>query len=167
MSTAYKSLKTISFEELFDGRLQKYGIQERQTVAATDVSRCLVGSDGLLWVYRNAGGEPCFVRYAGNVAESIRIAIAVEFDTEVVSENDYRYWGAESSEAYEEALNRFHNESTRADADSPADAIEDADQVAQEWASLAELPNVLVPEDHQQEAKALPATPPVIPSRAR
>jgi hypothetical protein len=46
MSTGYAPIPDISFDQLFDGRLKKYGIQEEIAVNPTERTRYLVGCDG-------------------------------------------------------------------------------------------------------------------------
>ncbi len=44
--------KKVSFEELFDGRLERFGIQEAIKEGSTsDNSRCLTDGNNFLWIY--------------------------------------------------------------------------------------------------------------------
>lgn len=55
MSTDYRPLKDILFDEVFDGRLEKYGI-------AKVLPDNLIGRDGVLVVYRGRDGTCTFRR---------------------------------------------------------------------------------------------------------
>jgi hypothetical protein len=91
----------IPYSLLIDGRLMKFGVRiEIPTNAAND-RRCLVGRDGVLWVYRLDDGSCAFARFAGSLPFSVLDAIEEEFKTEVVNHHDYRYWGYGSEEEME------------------------------------------------------------------
>src|SRR4029077_3744502 len=48
MSTNYRSTQAIPFAQLFDGRLEKYGVYETIQSDSTDRIRYLVGRDGVV-----------------------------------------------------------------------------------------------------------------------
>jgi hypothetical protein len=100
MSTSYAPIPDISFFQLFDGRLEKYGIKEEIVANPTEGTRYLVGCDGFLQVDRDKKGTSTFTR-RGPVPWSIFDAIAEEFKVEFVSENDHRYWGFATKEEWD------------------------------------------------------------------
>jgi hypothetical protein len=91
MSTWYKPIPDIQLAQLFDGRLEKYSIKEEIVVNPSDGRRYLVGCDGFLEVHRSDDGTCTFTR-RGCVPWSIFDALAKEFEIELVSEYDHRYW---------------------------------------------------------------------------
>jgi hypothetical protein len=92
MSTWYRPIPDIQFVQLFDGRLEKYSIKEEIVANPSDGRRYLVGCDGFLEVDRTDDGTCTFTR-RGCVPWSIFDALAEEFEIELVSEYDHRYWG--------------------------------------------------------------------------
>jgi hypothetical protein len=56
MSTYYAPIPEISFDQLFDGRLEKYGIKEETVANPSERTRYLVGCDGFLQVNREKNG---------------------------------------------------------------------------------------------------------------
>jgi hypothetical protein len=100
MSTSYAPIPDISFFQLFDGRLEKYGIKEEIVANPTEGTRYLVGCDGFLQVDRDKKGTCTFTR-RGPVPRSRFDAIAEEFKVEFVSENDHRYWGFATEEEWD------------------------------------------------------------------
>ena len=75
MSTDYTCLPKIPFDELFDGRLAKYGISERLWDGATENLRCLEGRDGVVTAYRDDDGYFGFEQ-RGAIPWSVMGAIA-------------------------------------------------------------------------------------------
>ncbi len=107
MSTHYMPLKAIPFAQLFDGRLERHLILEKLTEWTADDERYLESSNGTLVAYRSEDGGSTFSRYAWSGSTSAIVdAIAEEFDTEIVSNQDHRYWGF----ATEEEMNARHDE---------------------------------------------------------
>jgi hypothetical protein len=100
MSTYYAPIPDISFDQLFDGRLEKYGIKEEIVANPTEGTRYLVGCDGFLQVHRQENGTCTFTR-RGVVPWSIFDALTEEFRIELVSEYDYRYWGFATEEEWD------------------------------------------------------------------
>ena len=90
MSTCYCSLSPIRFSDLFDGRLEKYGLCERVNDESTEKQRCLTdGDNNFLWVFRGDNGEASYTRYAPNGDPAyIRSVIMEEFGlTEWITRN--------------------------------------------------------------------------------
>jgi hypothetical protein len=105
MSTHYAPIPDISFDQLFDGRLEKYGIKEEIVANPTEGTRYLAGCDGFLQVYREEKGTCTFTR-RGCAPWAIFDALTEEFGIELVSEQDYRYYGF----ATEEEWNNWHEQ---------------------------------------------------------
>src|SRR6516164_5670997 len=88
MSTDFVSLKKIAARDLFDGRLEEFGVLEHvKPDETTETKRCLTDGRNYLWVYiNNEGFVACFSRYGGNAPGKILSAITDAFDTDIVSE---------------------------------------------------------------------------------
>ena len=110
MSTAYRPLPDILFVQLFDGRLEKYGIKEEIVANSEEGTRYLVGCDGFLRVHRQKDGT-CDFTQRGFLPWSIFDALAEEFEIELVSEHDYRYWGFSTEEEWDAFNEKFAKES--------------------------------------------------------
>lgn len=108
MSTDYVPIPDILFAQLFDGRLDKYGVREGLTANSEEKTRYLVGCDGFLQVHREPDGTCSFTR-RGCVPWAIFDALVEEFKIELVSEYDYRYWGF----ATEEEWDNWHKQRAR------------------------------------------------------
>ena len=57
MSRNYKTLKKIRFADLFDGRLERYGVREYNTERSNDHHRCLTDGFNHLWAYADENGD--------------------------------------------------------------------------------------------------------------
>jgi hypothetical protein len=119
MSIDFVPLKKIPFADLFDGRLEKFGIREEVVPdATTEDSRCLTDGRNYLWVEESGGLLVGMKRYAGNAPGKILGAIAEAFDVDIVSEYEPQYWGYETQAEWDAALDkqareaddRFHAE---------------------------------------------------------
>ena len=103
MSTDYKFEKEITMEELFDGRLESFGVIEKIIEGGTSPScRLLVeGSNGM----RVHGDEVVNVVTRCGSTNSVNIlnAITDTFDTRVMSEHDPQFWGFETEEEWQQA----------------------------------------------------------------
>jgi hypothetical protein len=94
MSTSYRSIPAIPFVQLFDGRLEKYDVHETIRSDSTEQRRYLVGRDGALEAYREQDGNSSFTRESFTpVPWAAFDALIEQFDVELVSEHDHRYWG--------------------------------------------------------------------------
>jgi hypothetical protein len=99
MSTDFRPRRCIFARDLFDGRLDKYGIHEWG--APREQWRCLTdGRDNYLSVLINDDGSvEEFTRYSScNDPEAILAAVAEAFETEISSEHEPQYWGFETNE---------------------------------------------------------------------
>jgi hypothetical protein len=130
MSPDYATLKSVSAQELFDGRLEAYGVREH-TEHTTDRKRLLTDGRNGLWVYIDDKGRvSSLTRYASCGAPGkILQAIADAFDTDIVSEHDPRYWGFDTQEEWDaymaqkskEDHEKFHAELLKYVAGEPND----------------------------------------------
>lgn len=101
MSSDYRPLKEIRWPDLFDGRLEKFGVRE---CVHSDGRRYLTDGRGNLWVYRREDDTVSFTRYASSGAVgNLRWTLEEAFETEIVSEHDPRYWGFETEEEWHQA----------------------------------------------------------------
>ena len=111
MSTDYRTEKEITFAELFDGRLESYGVKEKVVEGKTAADfRSLVDGHSYVWVY---GDEVVSVitRYGlSNNPYKIISAIAEAFETDIFSERQPQYWGYETEEEWEKAWHKIHEE---------------------------------------------------------
>jgi hypothetical protein len=117
MSTDYRLLKTIKADELFDGRLEVFGVREHFVAGtSTESRRCLTDGRNAVWVYiREDGIVDDLTRYfPGGAPDKILNAVAEAFDTDIVSEYEPQYWGFDTQEewdAWNEQIAKKHEES--------------------------------------------------------
>ena len=111
MSTTLRPKDEINFEELFDGRLERFGIQEAIIEGSTSANnRCLTDGNNSLWIYGDEVVEG-LIRYASNRnPEKILVAIEEAFDTDIFSEHQPQYWGFETEEEWYGAWDKMHEE---------------------------------------------------------
>ncbi len=101
--TAYTTLKPVRFAELFDGTLERWGIQEQVTQDTTDLHRWLTDGNNGLWVVGNeAGFVASLTRFASSGAPGrILSAISEAFDTDIASEHEPQFWGYDTEEEWD------------------------------------------------------------------
>jgi hypothetical protein len=131
MSTDYRLLESVLASDLFDGRLEKFGVQEHFNDKTTAQSRMLTDSRNFLWLYvDDAGFVSCLTRYMPNGAPGkILSAIADAFDTEIVSQYEPQFWGFDTHEEWDawqleiakEHEERFHNDIVKFSQGEPND----------------------------------------------
>src|SRR5271167_2402247 len=95
MSTDYRLLQRVRARDLFDGRLEEFGVREHVKPAKTiKKERCLTDGCNHLWVYMDDDDLVSRLsRYAPNGDPTeILDAIAVALDTDIVSEYQPQYW---------------------------------------------------------------------------
>ena len=98
MSTDYSTKEKISFADLFDGRLERYGVREHISEDSTENRRCLTDGRNYLWVfaaddrtleilkrYGGCGAAMSDFPGGGNAPGQILGAIAKAFDTDISS----------------------------------------------------------------------------------
>lgn len=100
MSTDYRFKKEITFEQLFDGCLKRYGINEEIVEGQTSPnSRLLTDGKNGVWVH---GDEVVSIvkRCGTNDPGNILNAITNVFDTHVFSEHEPQFWGYKNEEEW-------------------------------------------------------------------
>ena len=102
MSINFHLGKNVNFEELFDGRLERFGIRECVIEGSTSANhRYLTNGNSLLWIYGHEFVTSlCWYSHYGP-SEKILAAIAVTFDTEIYSEEEWETWQKNFFEEYE------------------------------------------------------------------
>jgi hypothetical protein len=95
MSFYFKSIPPIPFSLLMDGRLEMYNIRAVMSEGAMG----LEGPDGVLYVLGEKGETCSFASY-GRAPWAVINAIRAAFPVEFVGEEDHRYYGFATEEAY-------------------------------------------------------------------
>jgi hypothetical protein len=120
MSTDFRLTKDITASDLFDGRLEKFGVHEHFNDETDAQKRMLTDGDNFLWLYVDAAGlVSCLTRYFPNGnPDKILNAIVEAFDTEILSEYEPQFWGFDTHEEWDarqrelsqEYEEEFHND---------------------------------------------------------
>lgn len=111
MSTYYRSLQPILASELFDGRLLSFGIHEDVNEDTDHGQRCLTDGSNYFWAYVAENGEVAgFARFGLNDPSTIIDAISATFEVDIVDEHEPQYFGYESQEEWDEALEKEERE---------------------------------------------------------
>jgi hypothetical protein len=97
MTNEYRSLKPIAFNSLLNGRLRKFNIR----VVHRYPSTLLTIAGQSVAVEPIANGQEILIHSLSDSSEAIISALEREFDTEIVGEEDPRFWGHEDKESYE------------------------------------------------------------------
>ena len=102
MSTDYHLLKPVSVRDLFDGRLEEFGVREF-VPAAHEGTRTLTDGNNYLHVYTDDADllVACISRYGANAPSKILNAIADAFDVRIVSEYEPQFWGFDTQEEWD------------------------------------------------------------------
>jgi hypothetical protein len=114
MSTDFRLLKKVPACDLFDGRLEEFGVREHvKADATTEKSRLLTDGRNYLWIYIDDDGfVGCLTRYASNgTPGKILNAVADIFDTDIVSEYEPQFWGFDTQEEWDACMERMSGES--------------------------------------------------------
>lgn len=103
MSTDYAPFKKISARDLFDGRLEEFGIREHvEPDITTEKCKCLTDGRNFVWVdIGNDGFVSTLTRNGGNVPTKIFRAIVEIFDTNIASEHEPQFWGFDTKEEWD------------------------------------------------------------------
>jgi hypothetical protein len=119
MSTDYRLNDKVSAHDLFDERLKMFGIQEYVMPKTDERSRCLTDGRNYLWVHLTEDGfVGCLSRYGANAPGKILDAIAETFNTEIFSEYEPQFWGFDTKEEWDAAMQEMadqHREEFYAD----------------------------------------------------
>jgi len=113
MSTDYRPLEKVRACDLFDGRLEAFGVREEIVLdGTTEGTRCLTDGRNYLWVYINDNGQVgCLTRYASSGAPGkILNAIAEACDTDIVSEYQPQFWGFDTQAEWDAAMEQMSRE---------------------------------------------------------
>jgi hypothetical protein len=112
MSKDYRTAQNIKMADLFDGRMEKYGITEELDSPRTSKSRCLRHGENSLWVNADAtGGVSELTSYSTNDPTNILHAVAQKFDTEIWTEDEPQFWGF----ATQGEMDRWHMDGAKAE----------------------------------------------------
>jgi hypothetical protein len=108
MSTNYMLAIAVTAHDLLGVRLNKFGIREHLAAKTDEGSRCLTDGRNYLWVYLTEDGlVGSLTRYAGNASGKILDAIAEEFDTAIFSEYEPEFWGFDTQEEWDAAMDEM------------------------------------------------------------
>ena len=101
MSTDYILSGKVNARDLFDGRLEAFGIREHMT---SQTRRCLTDGHNYLWVYMTEDGSVGRLsRYGPDEPGKILDAISELFETDIFSEYEPQYWGFDTQEEWDAA----------------------------------------------------------------
>jgi hypothetical protein len=132
MSTDYRPLNDIPYDNLFDGRLEKHDVREELRSDTTIERRYLSGRDGILIAFREGNGGSSFSHPSfGPMPWTVFDALAAEFKAELVSEHDHRYWGFDTADEWgafndklaKEGEDKFYNNVLRYVRGEPNDLL--------------------------------------------
>ena len=111
MSTDYRPLTDIVAADVFDGRLEIFGIHEHLNENTTETRRVLTDGRNYLWVFVTNGLAKGFTRNAGSGnPDKILNAIAKAFDVGIVSEYEPQFWGFNTKEEWNAAWDAMAKE---------------------------------------------------------
>jgi hypothetical protein len=107
MSTYYSVIKKIPAGDVFDGRLEEFGIREFVVPGqTTDTYRCLTDGREHVWVQLDGNGFFWSVRGISGILYTV----AHVFETEVVSEHEAQFWGLDTEEEWDACMERMSRE---------------------------------------------------------
>ena len=92
MTTVYCLQKKVNFDDLFDGRLERFGICEHIFEDTTTDHRCLTDGSNFLWVDRTQFVTTLKGCCPACAPGKILTAISEVFDTKVFSEDEFEFW---------------------------------------------------------------------------
>jgi len=104
MSTDYRPLTPIRMADLFDGRLEKFGVHEHRSEEANASLKCLTDGRNFVSVCGDEKGlVSTFTRRGLNAPQHILGAISEEFKVDIVSEYEPQFYGYETEDEWEAA----------------------------------------------------------------
>ena len=113
MSTDHRPLKEIAACDLFDGRLEEFGVRihVKQDEKTGEEVRMLTDGRNYLWVYVDDDGFVSFTRYMpnGNPGK-ILSAVDEAFETYIASEYEPQYWDFDTQEEWDACMERMSRE---------------------------------------------------------
>jgi hypothetical protein len=110
MSIDFRPTGKIIFDDLFTttfagGRVREYVVYRDDDIGTSETTRCLTDGENYVWAFRDDFGfVQSFTRWAGNRATFILQAVIDAFDTDIVSEHEPRYWGFDTEEEWQAAV---------------------------------------------------------------
>ena len=108
MSTYYSLIKKIPGDDVFDGRLEEFGIREHIVPGqTTNTYRCLSDGHDYVWVRMDGNGFFWSVRGLSGILYTV----ADVFETEIVSEHQAQFWGFDTQEEWDAKLDQMAKES--------------------------------------------------------
>ena len=109
MSTDYRPLKKVSARDLFDGRLEAFGVREHlEPDDTTKTRRYLTDGRNYLWVYIDDNGfVGSLTRRGGNAPGKILKAVAEAFETDIASEYEPQFWGFDTQEEWDACMEKM------------------------------------------------------------
>ena len=109
MPLDFRLVRGIPVSDLFDGRLEAFGIRQHPSPETIEYAKCLTDGHSYLWVDVNYDGiVDHLTRYAPNGDPTqILSAISKVFDVTFVSEYEPQYWGYDSEEEWHAALRKL------------------------------------------------------------
>lgn len=114
MSTDYRLEKCVRAADVLDGRLTAFGVWEQLSEYATEESKCLTDGRNCIWLYINDGGFVCSLSaYVASSPSRILRAISTVFDTEIFSEHEPQFYGCDSEEELQAAMDQMCKEPER------------------------------------------------------
>jgi hypothetical protein len=119
MSTDFRLQQRVRACDLFDGRLAEFnGVREHVHPTQTSKKkRCLTDGRNYLWVYLDDHGfVSSLTRWMSDGDPSeILDAIAVTMDTGIASEYQPEYWGFDTTDEWDAALDKLEREHKKAE----------------------------------------------------
>jgi len=108
MSTYYSLIKKIPGDDVFDGRLEEFGIREHIVPdQTTNTYRCLTDGRDYVWVRLDDAGFFWSVRGISKILWTV----ADVFETDIVSEHQPQFWGFDTQEEWDAAMEQMAKES--------------------------------------------------------
>ena len=92
MLTDFRLNKELCFDEIFDGRLDRYGVHDTSVAEPNPWFRCLTDGNNIVWVEVTEPIEFLIGFGTFDAKEKILTAIAEVFEVEISSEHLYQYW---------------------------------------------------------------------------
>ena len=112
MSLSFRPIEKVDAAELFDGRLEKFGVREHFNRETSKEQKWLTDGHSYLKVYIDDDGTvQDFIRWMSN-GDPTNILIAIEdcFDTAIASELEPQYYGFDTEEEWHAAEMAFREQ---------------------------------------------------------
>jgi hypothetical protein len=111
MSTSYRLEEHIPAVDVLDGRLMVFGVREQVNEHTNEAVKCLTDGRNCVWLYTDDDGfVSSLSSYRANVPSKILRAIATVFETQIFSEYEPQFWGFDSNEAWDAAMEQMDKE---------------------------------------------------------